>query len=236
MISVIIPAYNEESRIGRCLDSLVSQKTSHKFEVIVVDNDSTDNTTGVAMSYADRLDIQVINVRERRRGNARFMGCKASNGDVLFSTDADVFLPDNWLETGMNSLKKPGTAAVTGPYRIDDCAPHVNLFFNTWIFLWSFLCRVAFGQFLFRGANFAIKREAYFAIGQFDPNADAHEDTDLAFRTANWGKIVFNPRFTLITTGRRFKDGLLRGGIQYVESTFRKFVRKEQRVHFSNIR
>ena len=47
-VSVVIPAYNEEKYIGRCLDSLVAQKTKYEFEVIVVDNNSTDNTRTIA--------------------------------------------------------------------------------------------------------------------------------------------------------------------------------------------
>ena len=54
-ISVVIPAYNEEQSLPATLNSLVNQKTKYDFEVIIVDNNSTDNTGKVAKSYENKL-------------------------------------------------------------------------------------------------------------------------------------------------------------------------------------
>ena len=63
MISIIIPAYNEEAYIGDCLQSFVQQQTDEEFEVIVVDNASTDRTTDVANTFKDKLNLQEILMR-----------------------------------------------------------------------------------------------------------------------------------------------------------------------------
>ena len=60
MISVVIPAYNEENSIALTLDCLSAQKTTYSFEVIVVNNNSTDNTVSVVNQYTDKLNLRII--------------------------------------------------------------------------------------------------------------------------------------------------------------------------------
>ncbi len=235
-ISVIIPALNEEKSIGACLDSLVAQRTDYRFEVIIVDNESTDRTVDVVKKFHHLLDIHIVHIHERRRGNARFVGCKEASGSVFFCTDADVILPPNWIEKGMQYVQGSDVVALTGPCRIRDCPPHVNLLYNIWSVVWSYICRICMGTYLFRGNNIAVTREAYFAAGQFDPSADAHEDTDLAMRVSGIGKIIFRPAWYITTSGRRFHKGLLRGGLQYLHSFIRKFIFRERYIRFSNVR
>ena len=71
MLSIVIPAYNEASGISKTLDSILAQQYAEKFEVIVVDNNSTDTTAAIAKSYADRLDLKVLHEPQAGRGAAR---------------------------------------------------------------------------------------------------------------------------------------------------------------------
>jgi glycosyltransferase involved in cell wall biosynthesis len=87
--SVVIPAYNAARWIGATLDSWVAQ-TDRDFEVILVDDGSTDNTAAIAESYQDRLDIRVM--REPPRGAPAGpcnVGTRAARGELILPCDAD---------------------------------------------------------------------------------------------------------------------------------------------------
>ena len=98
-VSVVIPAYNEDMVIDMCLDSFVLQKTKHKFEVIIVDNNSTDNTYNLVKSYENKLNLKVIKEEQKGRGVARNTGFAHATGDIILSTDADAIVPPHWIET-----------------------------------------------------------------------------------------------------------------------------------------
>lgn len=90
-VSVIIPARNEEALLGRCLGSLISQ-TGANFEIIVVDDHSTDRTREIAASFAG---ARVISARELPSGwtgknNAAWCGAEQARGEWLLFTDADT--------------------------------------------------------------------------------------------------------------------------------------------------
>jgi glycosyltransferase involved in cell wall biosynthesis len=93
-VSLVIPVYNEESYLALCLDA-IAQQTVRPFEVIVVDNNSTDGTAAVARRYSF-----VTLLHEPRQGvaYARDCGFNASRGDIIGRTDGDTILARNWVE------------------------------------------------------------------------------------------------------------------------------------------
>jgi len=96
-ISIIIPAYNSESQIKRCIRSITSQTyPREKYEIIVVDDGSTDNT--VAAAKASGADL-VITSEHYSQSHARNIGVKHSNGKILAFIDSDCEAKDGWLET-----------------------------------------------------------------------------------------------------------------------------------------
>src|SRR5215204_1224255 len=100
-ISVIIPARNEEENIGKLLSSLEKQSyPSHLFEVIVVDDHSTDNTAVVVNSYsfAKLIKLEFYNINSYKK-KAIETGIVAASGDLIVTTDADCIAPANWLKT-----------------------------------------------------------------------------------------------------------------------------------------
>lgn len=216
MISVIIPAYNEEEYIGKTLESLVRQKDAPPFEVIVVDNASTDGTSKVAHSFADRLKIRVIAEKRKGRGAARKTGFDAAKGYILFSTDADTILPPNWLKGLSEAISKPGVAAVTGSYIIRDCSTHINFFHNL---LWP-ACfhtyRWIVGNYWLSGFNSAIRADIYRKSGGFKAGIDAQEDSELTSRIRHLGKIRYMPEVRVISSGRRFRQVLIRTALGYL--------------------
>jgi glycosyltransferase involved in cell wall biosynthesis len=112
IISVVVPAYNEERFLGACLDSLLSQDFSYGYEIIVVDNNSTDETSKIAISKGVRL------ITETKRGvcAARNAGTLAAHGEIIVSTDADSTFAPNWLTKIYETFEQDQkVVAVTGP-------------------------------------------------------------------------------------------------------------------------
>ena len=118
--SVVIPAYNEQDYVAACLQSLTWQKTKTKFEVILIDNNSTDNTNKIANSFKDKLNIRVIVEKQQGRGVARWRGFEEAVGSIIFSTDADTILPEDWVERFMKYFANKEIVAVTSLCNIDE--------------------------------------------------------------------------------------------------------------------
>ena len=106
-ISVIIPARNEEQNIKACLDSLVAQSYPiYLFEVLVIDDHSTDNTAAIVLSYQSQ-NIKLITLKHFVAENsinsykkkAIEIAIHQSTGDLMVTTDADCIVPVNWLQT-----------------------------------------------------------------------------------------------------------------------------------------
>ena len=104
-ISVIIPAYNAESTLEECLESVVRQ-TVRPFEVVLVDDGSTDNTRRVAAKFEANLALRIVSQANSGLGKARNAGMAAATGDAYAFLDADdMWLPGK-LEQGMKALLK----------------------------------------------------------------------------------------------------------------------------------
>lgn len=104
-MSVIIPAFNCEATLGEQLDSLVDQTYRGSFEVLVVDNRSTDRTARVAESYGDRLDMSVVSAESKQgASHARNVGAAAAKYDHLAFCDADDVAAQTWLEAMASAL------------------------------------------------------------------------------------------------------------------------------------
>ena len=104
-ISTIIPAYNAESTLKECLKSVVGQSV-RPFEVILVDDGSTDNTRSVAAKFESKLTLRIVSQANSGLGKARNAGMAAATGDAYAFLDADdVWLPGK-LEQGVKGLLK----------------------------------------------------------------------------------------------------------------------------------
>lgn len=237
MISVVIPAFNEEEKIGHCLASLTRQKTRRPFEVIVVDNQSTDDTTRVARGFGDELNLTVAHESLKSRGAARRTGFALASGDMIFSTDADTVVPSDWIETLAAALERNGgTVAVTGPSAITDCTRFTNITHNIFTLISKRVFRIFFGYYCLCGYNFAISRKAYEEAGGFDRRTDAHDDIDLTYRVSRVGRICYVPVAAVTVSGRRFRQGFLRGFIAYPKTFVEKYWLGKGLVRLQDVR
>ncbi len=236
MISVVIPAFNEEQSIKSCLNAFTLQKTDVPFEVIVVNNNSTDNTVGSAMFFTDKLHLKIIDEKEKGRGAARSTGFNNAEGDIILSTDADTIVPPNWIDTICRTLQSANAVAVTGAGTISDCKPSVNSAFNILQPFFMKAYRLVFGHYWLNGFNFGMYKEAYRKSGGFDRTLNVQEDVDLAFRVRRTGKIQFVPDMTVICSGRRFQNGFLKGMLPYVKTFIGYYFFKKKNVILSDVR
>ena len=235
MISVVIPAYNEEKLINKCLASLTRQTSKKNFEVIVVDNNSTDKTVQIANKFKKQLNLQIIRCKKQGRGAARAEGFKKSSGEIIFSTDCDTQVPASWLETMSKYLDK-NFVAVSGPNRISDCSFLTNFFYNNLQPIFYFIYNLIFENSTLNGFNFCVKRHAYMKSGGFNRSLNAQEDLDLGFKLSKVGRIKLCSNLYVFSSGRRFRKGLIKGLIQPVETFFRYKFLKKNKLNLKNIR
>ncbi len=235
-ISVVIPAYNEAKFISKTLDSLVKQKTAHNFEVILVDNDSTDDTVMVAGEFQKVLDLRILSEKNKGRSPARRTGFAAAKGEFIFSTDADTIVPENWIDEMMSNFSDQSIVAVTGSCKIHDSGWLINYFFNVIQPLSMKGYRIAFGHYWLSGFNFAIRKSAYIKSGGFNPELNSQEDTELSLRVNKLGKIKYVSKPLVTFSGRRFHQGLVKGLLEYISSWISVIVLKRHETILRDVR
>lgn len=214
-VSVIIPAYNEEEYIGSCLQSLVGQKTKINFEVVLVDNNSTDDTKKIALSFKDKLNIRVITEKQQGRGIARWRGFEKAAGDFLFSSDADTIMPSDWIERFTEYFKNEKIVAVTSLCNIDDPSSTNKAVFKLIHVIANQVHRIAMGYHCIYGFSFAIRKDIYVKSGKLNKKLNALDDVDLGTRVRKFGKIQLVRNMSVLTSNRRYKNGVIRGVIDY---------------------
>ena len=213
-ISLIIPAYNEEKYIGDCLTAAIKNSRGQFFEIIVVDNASGDKTAEVARSFAG---VRVV--REEKKGltKARQRGLEEARGDLLAYTDADTRLPEEWFQKMRNFFSKnPAAVSLSGPYKYYDAGFFMNKILSLSWWLSTPLTYRLVG-FLVLGGNFVAKKEALQKMGGFDTSIEFYgEDTNIARRLSQFGKVVFDMSFFIYSSSRRFQsEGIFMTNIKY---------------------
>lgn len=175
MLSIVIPTYNEERDIQACLESL--KKQSYKnFEIIVVDDGSSDKTVDVVKKYK----IKLIKGEHKGPGFSRNLGAKQARGDILIFIDADMTFDKDYLKNLIKPLKDKKILGTSHDYEVVE---NTN---NKWSALWG---RVRID---FRGSNYpnkpyntafrAIRKAAFLKLGGFDPKYGYADDQTLFFK------------------------------------------------------
>ncbi|MCH7541578.1 glycosyltransferase [Patescibacteria group bacterium] len=212
LISVVIPAYNEEKYLPDCLESLDNQTLPReKYEVIVVDNNSTDKTAEVAQRYGSRL----IGCQVQGVSASRAVGSAAAQGEIITGTDADTRVVNNWLEVILEAFEDSEVVALTGPVVPKEGATLAQrAAFGVGQKIYWLVGKLWRKTYLY-GMNFAVRRSAYENAGGFDPNLRAGEDTDLTERVSKFGNIKYDRRMKVYTSTRRLEEGYLKSFARY---------------------
>lgn len=108
-VSVVIPTYNSEATLERCLASVRSNRGKYRYEIIICDSGSRDHTLAIAYKYADRV---LCGVPGRINRN---VGVENARGDIICFTDSDCVVPNDWIDKlvdGLLRLSKNDEAVV----------------------------------------------------------------------------------------------------------------------------
>lgn len=105
-LSIIIPAYNLEEYISSTLDSLLRINFSRNYEIIVVNDGSTDNTENIIKEYQKCYSqIKLITIKNSGVSRARNIGIKNAVGDYITFVDGDDLVDKNFFEIGINEME-----------------------------------------------------------------------------------------------------------------------------------
>ncbi|SFS68486.1 glycosyltransferase [Halostagnicola kamekurae] len=105
MATIIVPVYNDPNGVATTLESLRAQRTGHEIEIIVVDNDSTDRTPEVVRSYEDDRITLENETDIQSSYAARNTGIRNTHADILAFVDADMTVPEDWLESALETFQ-----------------------------------------------------------------------------------------------------------------------------------
>lgn len=215
-VTIVIPAYNEEKTIVRTLNSICQNLTSYSVEIIVVNNNSKDNTAKLVES----CDVRCILETKQGIMHARNCGLFNARGKYIINADADTIYPNNWIQALIEPLEKNQQTAVTyGRYSF---LPEKNTTRLTYFFYESvadisrrlnkYIKDEAVNVY---GCCSAFRKEHALQVDGYDHPPGATEDGYLALKLRNkgFGKLYYVKRALVWTTDRRIHidGGLLVG-------------------------
>ena len=213
-LSVVIPARNEEQTLPRQLDALLAQECDRDWEIIVVDNGSTDRTAEVVAAAQER-DARVRLVSETTPGLcfARNAGIRAAKAPAVAVCDADDLVADGWVEamavaltdhefvTGPQELDRLNEAWLTASRGSNDVtvAPTFHSIFS-----------------YPNGNNFGLRKDVIALVGEFDQAYIGAEDVEFGLRAWTAGlELHYEPRAAVHYAFRSAPRELWRQGMAY---------------------
>lgn len=205
--SIIIPAHNEEEVIGDCIRGIQNQNIPREqYEIIVVNNGSTDHTAEIVKQYPDVL---LLEEPIRSVGAARRLGFQVAKGAILISTDADTLHPPMWLNRiGIYLKTHPEVIAMSAGYMFYDRSKLINGL----IYIIEPICvglswLLARGRTPLTGNNMAIRQTAYAQTAGFQTDLYFGEDLNLAHQLSEVGPVRWLLHgFRVQTSSRRYKS------------------------------
>ena len=195
MLSFVIPAHDEAALIGATIRAIQGAATElgEHFEVIVVDDASSDDTAGIAGS----LGAQVVRVAVRQISVARNVGAAMAHGDFLLFVDADTLVDAAVVRAAVRAMRV-GAVGGGAAVRFDEPTPRYARTLLP-VALWANrLLRLASGCFLF------CTRQAFGAVGGFDASLFAAEEVVLSRALRRQGRFVVL-REAVVTSGRKLR-------------------------------
>ncbi len=231
MFSIVIPVHNGEAHIGAQLDALAAQSASEDFEVIVVDNGSTDRSVEIAERYAGVLQLRVVPALGAQSASyARNTGIRESRGDTIVFLDADDVADSALIEAYRNRQESPilGGAYEEGrlndpriaPWRYELTRHGLPIAFKTTAF--------------FLMGNAAIHRSVFDVVGLFDESfAHGGEEVDFSIRAHLAGFTVqWVPEAIVYYRHRTTLRGLAQQWFDYGRATAAVYAKHRDRMPF----
>ena len=208
-ISVVVPAYNAAATIGACLESLLAQSVPrHRYEVIVVDDGSDDQTGEIVADHG----VCLLTQPHQGPARARNRGVAEARGEIVLFTDADCVPATDWIGQMVMPFEDPEVVGVKGAYRTRQKGIVPRFVQCEYEERYARMARLRQIDFIDTYAA-GYRREVFLQQGGFDiryPSASV-EDQEFSFRLAERGyKMIFNPQAVVChqhprTVGAYFK-------------------------------
>ena len=202
--SVVVPAYNEAAYLGRALDSLRHQDYDGTYEIIVVDNNSTDSTAVIAARHG----VRVVSESQQGVCAARQRGFDSARGEIIISTDADTTQPREWLRTiDARFADSDQIVAVAGPCRYQNPSWWAKAYPTLLFGLVAAVYALTGFVFYVSATNIAVRRGAF--PGYDLKLTQGGDELDLLRRLRRRGLVSWEPQNVVTTSARRLQRGLL---------------------------
>lgn len=201
--SIIVPCYNEELYIAKTLESLCQQTIKERFEIIVINNNCTDNTESIAKQYK----VKVVN--EERPGvcYARQAGVNVAKGSIIVSTDADTVFDKDWLLKIDNEFNKnKDLVAVCGSCRYID-SPWWGIIYPHILFGFVSIYNKLFNNIVYITATNIAFKKSYFE-GYNTELSQGGDEIALLGQLKKKGPVLFKKKLKVHTSSRRLTKGL----------------------------
>jgi glycosyltransferase involved in cell wall biosynthesis len=194
MISIIIPVYNDPNGLKDTVQSIIKQETSEEFELIIADNNSTDNTRSVARSYAEEYDWIDLSIEDSIQSSyaARNTGIEQATGSILVFIDADIIVDENWLNTVASEIRDRDYVTYDMSVFIPDGKNTLAARYDrhTGFPIEEYAKKRNFGA----GGCIAVRRSVFEDVGRFDHRLISGGDAEFGHRVAASGReIYFTP-------------------------------------------
>ena len=174
LVSVIIPTYNSEKTLAKCLESIRNQ-TYKNIEVIVVDKFSYDKTINIAKHYYKKI----FQIKAKERSEQINFGVKQATGEYVYRVDSDFILDKNVVEEAVSKCEKEGYDAI--------CVHNTS---DPTVSFWARVRKLERDCYADDDLNVAarfLRKEAFEKVGGFDEELVAAEDYDLHNRLLRYG-------------------------------------------------
>ena len=191
--SIVVPVFNRPEEVRELLESLQKQDFQEDFEVVMVEDGSSESSEGIVEKFQDKLNISYYYKENSGPGDSRNFGMQKAQGNYFIILDSDCILPKQYLSEVDKELKKEFVHCFGGPDAADASFTIIQKAIN--YVMTSFLTtggirggKKAVGKFQPRSFNMGISREAFEKAGGFG-RIHPGEDPDLTFRIWNsqWG-------------------------------------------------
>lgn len=239
LLSIVIPVYNEEKYIGACLNSLKSQ-TYKNFEIIIVDNASTDKTVEIVTRHKAK-NVRLIHEPQKGIAFARKKGFAEAKGEIIVSTDADCTFSEDWLEKiaahfDNSNPKNKNTVAVYGS-GVLNYESKLKKILSRYLFILFLKLNNYLNKKNICGFNFAVRKSAYEKSRGFDTSLSMAEDVILGKSLKKEGNIVLDTNIYVYASPRRFEKNQLKTLWTYTKSYLQTlWLNQKPKTNFEDIR
>lgn len=183
-VSFIMPTYNAHNHIGRCLDAIRAiDYPRDRFEIVVVDNGSSDDTVEIARKFTDKIIIDTMTCV----GRLRNLGAARAAGDLLVFIDSDCIIESDWLKRAIAHFKDDTIgAAGARTYRLASDAGWIE---DAWGAYRDKDRGVKEARWVITAAM-AVRKKNFLAIGGFDESLVSCEDVEFGYRINKRYKVI----------------------------------------------